>query len=201
MFEGPRFQNITQSSFVVNIPKERVGVLIGEGGSVKSEIEKILGVVLQVDSREGTVVINLAKPVEEGGDPSALFKARDIVTAIGRGFPPEKALKLARDGYALSVIDLTDVVGNNINHLTRVKARVIGSQGKTRKIIEETCHVDVSVYGDTVAIIGEFEDVRAAEEAVTTLVEGAPHGAVYRMVNEYARRRKTGGLYPPRTPY
>ncbi|MDW8063156.1 MAG: KH domain-containing protein [Candidatus Caldarchaeum sp.] len=201
MSEGPRFQNITQSSFVVNIPKERIGVLIGEGGSVKSEIEKILGVVLQVDSREGTVVINLAKRVEEGGDPSALFKARDIVTAIGRGFPPEKALKLARDGYALSVIDLTDVVGNNINHLTRVKARVIGSGGKTRRIIEETCHVDVSVYGDTVAIVGEYEDVRAAEEAVMTLVEGAPHGAVYRMVNEYARRRKTGGLYPPRTPY
>lgn len=195
------FRGITESSFVVNIPKERIGVLIGEGGSVKSEIEKSLGVKLAVDSREGTVVISLAKPVTEGGDPASLFKARDIVTAIGRGFSPEKALKLETDGYALSVIDLTDHVGNNINHLTRVKARIIGSQGKTRRIIEETCHVDVSVYGDTVAIIGQFEDVHAAEEAVLTLVRGAPHGAVYRMVNEYARRRKTGGLYPPRANY
>ncbi|MCS7110101.1 MAG: KH domain-containing protein [Candidatus Caldarchaeum sp.] len=201
MAEGPTFSRITQSSFVVNIPRERIGVLIGEGGSVKSEIERSLGVVLDIDSREGTVVINLAKPVSEGGDPTALFKARDIVTAVGRGFPPEKALKLARDGYSLSVVELTDYVGNNVSHLTRVKARIIGSQGKTRKIIEEACHVDVSVYGDTVSIIGEYEDVRAAEEAVMTLVKGAPHGAVYRMVNEYARRRKTGGLYPPRKPY
>ncbi|MEM0441000.1 MAG: KH domain-containing protein [Candidatus Caldarchaeum sp.] len=199
---GPsQFKGVTQSSFVVNIPKERIGVLIGEGGSVKSEIERILGVELMVDSKEGTVIINLAKPVEQGGDPTSLFKARDIVTAIGRGFPPEKALKLTRDGYVLAVIDLTEHVGDSINHLTRVKARVIGSQGKTRKIIEETCHVDVSVYGDTVSIIGEFEDVRAAEEALLTLVRGAPHGAVYRMVNEYARRRKTGGLYPPRMGY
>ncbi|MEM4186789.1 MAG: KH domain-containing protein, partial [Candidatus Caldarchaeum sp.] len=97
----------------------------------------------------------------------------------------------------LSVIDLTEYVGNNYNHLTRVKARVIGSQGKTRRIIEETCHVDVSIYGDTVAIIGEFDDVKAAEEAVVALVNGSPHGAVYRMLNDYARRRKTGGLYPP----
>ncbi|MEM2238068.1 MAG: KH domain-containing protein [Candidatus Caldarchaeum sp.] len=197
--EGPsRFKGITHSSFVVNIPKERVGVLIGEDGSVKAQIERTLGVVLSVNSRDGTVVINLAKPVEEGGDPTSLFKARDIVTAIGRGFAPDKAFKLAEDGYYLSVIDLTEYVGNNFNHLTRVKARIIGSQGKTRRIIEETCHVDVSIYGDTVSIIGNYNDVRAAEEAVTALINGAPHGTVYRMVNDYARRRKTGGLYPPR---
>lgn len=198
MGSGKNFPHITHSSFVVNIPRERVGVLIGEGGSVKAEIERLLGVSLQVDSSEGTVVISLAKPVEEGGDPASLFKARDIVTAIGRGFSPEKALKLVEDGTVLTVIDLTDYVGDSPNHLARVKARVIGTQGKTRRIIEETCQVDVSVYGDTVAIIGEYENVRAAEEAVTTLVRGAPHGAVYRMLNEYARRRKTGGLYPPR---
>ncbi len=192
-----KFRGVTQSSFVINISKERIGVLIGEGGMVKKKIEELLGVSLQVDSREGTVIVNLAKPVEQGGDPASLFKARDIVTAIGRGFAPEKALKLAEDGLVLSVIDLTDYVGNNYNHLTRVKGRIIGSQGKTRRIIEESCHVDVAVYGDTVSIIGSYNDVKAAEEAVTALINGAPHGAVYRIVNEYARRRKTGGLYPP----
>ncbi|MEM4186790.1 MAG: hypothetical protein QW801_05905, partial [Candidatus Caldarchaeum sp.] len=84
--QGPyRFKGITESSFVVNIPKERVGVLVGEDGMVKARIEKNLGVVLSVNSEDGTVVINLAKPAGEGGDPTALFKARDIVTAIGRG--------------------------------------------------------------------------------------------------------------------
>ncbi len=187
----------TQTTFVVNIPEERVGVLIGEGGRVKREIERLLNVVLDVDSSEGTVVINLAKPVEQGGDPSSLFKARDVITAVARGFSPEKALKLAGDEYVLMVVDLTDYVGRNPNHLKRVKARIIGSEGRARRIVEENCHVDISVYGDTVSIIGRFEDVKAAEEAIISLVKGAPHGAVYKMVYDYARRRKTGGLYPP----
>jgi len=187
----------TQTTFVVNMPEERVGVLIGEGGRVKREIERLLNVFLDIDSREGTVVINLAKPVEQGGDPSSLFKARDVITAVARGFSPEKALKLVSDEYVLMVVDLTDYVGRNPNHLKRVKARIIGSEGRARRIVEENCHVDISVYGDTVSIIGRFEDVKAAEEAIISLVKGAPHGAVYKMVYDYARRRKTGGLYPP----
>ncbi len=190
-------EGFTGTSFVVNIPRERVGVLVGTNGSVKREIEQRLGVVLSIDSQTGTVVINLAKPVHEGGDPAALFKARDIVTAIGRGFSPERAFKLFEDNTMLSVVDITDYVGRSANNLVRVRARLIGTGGKTRRIIEENCHVEISIYGDTVAIIGDYSDVKAAEEAVITLIKGAPHGAVYRMVDEYARRRKTGGLVRP----
>ncbi|MEM2096349.1 MAG: KH domain-containing protein [Candidatus Caldarchaeum sp.] len=191
-------REITQASFVVNVPKERVGVLIGESGSVKTRLERELGVRLDINSSEGTVVINLAQPPGMGGDPTSLFKARDVITAIARGFTPEKAFKLFMDDYVLAVLDLTEYVGDNVNHLTRVKARIIGSMGKTRRIIEETCQVHVSVYGDTVGIIGRYSDVKAAEDAVRALIEGAPHGAVYRRLNEHARLRKTGGLYPPR---
>lgn len=191
-------RRIGMTTFVVNIPLERVGVLIGEKGSVKNEIEKRLGVTLSIDSRDGSVMIDLAKPVSEGGDPASLFKARDVVTAIGRGFSPERAFKLFEDGVFLSVIDISDYVGRSHNNLTRVKARLIGTGGKTRRIISENCHVDISIYGDTVAIIGEHRDVQAAEEAVLALVRGAPHGAVYRMVDEYARMRKAGGPPIPR---
>ncbi|OYT66754.1 MAG: hypothetical protein B6U65_04890 [Candidatus Wolframiiraptor sp. EX4484-121] len=125
--------------FAVNIPRERVGVLIGPKGSVKRRIEDELGVRLTIDSEGGSVRIELKKPPEEGGDPVALFKARDVVEAIGRGF---------------------------------------------------------SIYGDTVAIIGSEEDVRAAEEAVISIINGAPHAQVYRRLNEYARMRKLGGLRP-----
>ncbi|MEM3032497.1 MAG: KH domain-containing protein [Nitrososphaerota archaeon] len=191
-------RRITQSSFVVNIPRERVGVLIGEKGSVKAGIESRLGVKLSIDSQDGSVIINLAKPVHEGGDPASLFKARDVVTAIGRGFSPERAFKLFDEGVILSLIDISEYVGRSPNNLSRVRARLIGTGGKTRRIISETCHVEISIYGDTVSIIGEYRDVQAAEEAILALVKGAPHGAVYRMVDEYARMRKSGGPPLPR---
>jgi len=184
------------SYFVVNIPKERVGVLIGPQGSVKKRIEEALGVKLTIDGESGSVKVELVKPPEEGGDPVALFKARDIVQAIGRGFSPERAFKLFEDDAFLSIIDLADYIKPSRNNLVRVRARLIGRNGRTRKIIEETTHTYVSIYGDTVAIIGEEEDVKAAEEAVIDIITGAPHPAIYKKLNEYARLRKIGRLRP-----
>jgi len=182
--------------FMLNIPRERVGVLIGPQGSVKRRIEEALGVKLLIDSGSGSVRIELVKRPEEGGDPVALFKARDVVQAIGRGFSPERAFRLFEDGIILSVIDISDYIKPTRNNLIRVRARLIGREGRTRRIIEETTHTYVSIYGDTVSIIGEMEDVKAAEEAIIDLINGAPHAAIYKKLNEYARLRKLGGLKP-----
>ncbi|MCD6312203.1 MAG: RNA-processing protein [Thaumarchaeota archaeon] len=182
--------------FMLNIPRERVGVLIGPQGSVKRRIEEALGVRLLIDSGSGSVRIELVKRPEEGGDPVALFKARDVVQAIGRGFSPERAFRLFEDGIILSVIDISDYIKPTRNNLIRVRARLIGREGRTRRIIEETTHTYVSIYGDTVSIIGEMEDVKAAEEAIIDLINGAPHAAIYKKLNEYARLRKLGGLKP-----
>lgn len=187
-------QGSIHGSFTVTIPKERIGVLIGVNGSTKKAIEEKLGVKLDVDSDDGVVTIQLAKPVEEGGDPVALFRARDIVTAIGRGFSPERAFKLFDESTILSIVNIDDYVGKSVNNLIRVRARLIGTKGKTRKIIEENAHVYVSIYGDTVAIIGEPEDVEAAKEAIIRLITGSPHSVVYKMLDEYAQRRKAGRL-------
>jgi len=182
--------------FMLNIPRERIGVLIGPQGSVKRRIEEALGVRLLIDRGSGAVRIELVKRPEEGGDPVALFKARDVVQAIGRGFSPERAFRLFEDGIILSVIDISDYIKPTRNNLIRVRARLIGREGRTRRIIEETTHTYVSIYGDTVSIIGEMEDVKAAEEAIIDLINGAPHAAIYKKLNEYARLRKLGGLKP-----
>lgn len=178
--------------FIVNIPVERIGVLIGKGGVVKKTIEERLDVRLEIDSQSGSVKIELAKPLNEGGDPLALFKARDIVEAIGRGFSSERAFRLFSKNAILSIINIDDYVKRTRSNIVRVRARLIGQEGKTRRIIEETTDTYLSVYGDTVAIIGEDEeDVRAAEEAVISIINGAPHSSVYKFLNNYARMRRT----------
>ena len=73
----------TPNAFV-RIPKERVGVLIGPDGKVKRDIEERLMVELQIESEAGGVNILLN---EKAQDPSILFRAKDVVTAVGRGFP------------------------------------------------------------------------------------------------------------------
>ena len=167
----------------VRIPLERVGVLIGPKGSVKAEIEKHLKVKLQIDSETGEVEIFSTPEME---DPSLLLKAQSIVLAIGRGFSPQRAFKLLDDDYMLEIIDLRGLVGRSRKDLIRVKGRLIGEKGKTRRIIEETTGVDVSIYGHTVALIGRHDEMAVAREAVQMLISGSEHSAVYRLLG---RRR------------
>lgn len=157
----------------VKVPRDRIGALIGEGGATMREIEERAEVRLDIDSESGSVRI------EETGDPVTALAAPDIVRAIGRGFPPESALSLLDDDLRMfELIDLTDHTRND-NDLTRQKGRIIGENGRTRELMEELSGADVVVYGTTVGIIGQPEEVEVVRRAVGMLLEGAPHGSVY----------------------
>lgn len=184
-----------QARFMVRIPLERLPILIGTGGSVKNSIEERLKVRLRIDSNEGLVEITPQNEAPGQWDPTNLFKARDIVEAIGLGFSPERARRLIEDDTALTVIDLTTYTNKDRESTSRVKARIIGSGGKTRRIIEETAHVYVSVGHDTVAIIGHIEDTEAARQAVEMLINGAPHNSVYKFLDSYSQKRKFRRLH------
>lgn len=176
------------ASTFLKIPKERIGALIGLDGATKKHVEKALSVELQIDSETGGVTATLTENAE---DPSSLFKAKEVVNAIGRGFSPERAFRLVRDEEAvLDVIDLRDIFGRSESDIRRVKGRIIGMEGKTRRIVEELTETDVSVYGHTVAIIGNIEQVQAARGAIQMLIKGSLHSTVYRFLHRKRRELK-----------
>ncbi len=165
------------------IPKDRVGVLVGLGGTVKSTIEDRLFVDLKIDSPSGAVEIGV-KP--NAPDPSGALQAKDIVLAIGRGFSPERAFRLFNEDTTLDIIDLHDFFGKNEAEIRRVDGRIIGREGKTRRILEELTGAAISVSGHTVSIIGGYEAVSMAKDALEKLIKGRQHGTVYK----FLRRRR-----------
>lgn len=177
-----------RSSVFVKVPQERIGVLIGPEGGVKTTIEKKLFVELRIDSQTGDVEIVLMPAAQ---DPTVLFRARDVVTAIGRGFSPEHAFRLLEDDETvLKVIDLREIFGRSQADLKRVKGRIIGKKGKTRSIIEELTEATVCVYGHTVSIIGNMDQADVAKEAIDMLLRGSLHGTVYRFLHKKRRELK-----------
>jgi len=176
----------------VRIPKERVGVVIGPDGTTKKNIEEKLSVELEIDSDAGDVHISVT---ENATDPSTLFRAKDVVTALGRGFSPEHAFRLVRDEDVLmELIDLRAAFGKSEADLKRVKGRIIGLNGKTRRIIEELTDANVAVYGHTVGVIGTLEQVQVAREAIEMLVRGSMHSTVYRFLHRKRRELKKNML-------
>jgi len=172
----------------VKIPKDRIGALIGPDGRVKERIEKQLHIEIGVDSETGDVTLTLSPNAE---DPSVLFRAKELVTAIGRGFAPERAFRLLQDDEALlEVIDLREIFGRSLSELERLKGRIIGQEGKTRRIIEELTDAEVSVYGHTVSIIADAEEMDIAREAIKMLLQGRQHSSVYRFLHKKRRELK-----------
>jgi len=174
----------------VKVPSERVGVLIGRDGTTKRALEEELGVELTIDSREGTV--NVKSDSVTGADPLSAVR---VVEAIGRGFSPQRAKRLMEDGVSLEVIDLRDYAGKSANSLDRIRGRVIGLRGKSRRVIEELTRCYVSVYGRTVSIIGEAEEVQLAAEAVRTLASGSQHRTVYNTLQKARTKRKMERMF------
>jgi ribosomal RNA assembly protein len=183
----------------IRIPRDRVGVLIGPQGRNKKRMEATFQVNLTVDSETGNVEIT---PQPDQTDVSVLFTVRNISQAIGRGFSPKRAMTLLNEDQDILILDLEEYVGTSRNALNRVKGRIIGKEGKSRALLEELTECLISVYGSTVAMIGSYEMLPVAREAVEMLINGAFHKTVWNHLYAYRRKMKKekGELWyePPR---
>lgn len=160
----------------LKIPKDRVGVTIGKNGKIKHQLEIITKTELKIDSDTGNIAIS---STDETEDPLAIWKARYMIKAIGRGFNPEIALKLDNEELILEIINLQDYVGKSKKALVRQKGRIIGKGGRTRQIMHDMLDVEISIYGKTVSLIGKIENVQMAKEAINMILEGSRQKSVY----------------------
>jgi arCOG04150 universal archaeal KH domain protein len=167
----------------IKVPQDRIGVIIGVEGKVKETLEKKSGATIDVDSESGTVTI-------EGEDAVKALRASEVIKAIARGFSPEKALRLMdNEDLILDLIDLSKI-GDSPSDLTRIKGRIIGKAGKTREIMESMTGAKISVYGKTISVIGDGDQILSIRTAIDMLIDGAPHGAVYGYLEKRRREIK-----------
>ena len=139
----------------LKIPQNRIGALIGNKGDVKKSIEKATETILDIDSEDGTVYITPQENMSE------------------------VALKLVDDDIYLEVIKLPLYIGKSKNALSRYKGRIIGQNGKTREIIMDMAEVQMAIYGKTVSLIGEMDNLMIAKEAIEMILKGSRHKSVY----------------------
>lgn len=168
--------------YELKMPKDRIAVLIGRKGSIKKDIEDATETRITVDSREGDVFI-------KGTEPLKLYSAKEICTAIARGFNPDIAMALLKQDAAFELIVMDDFVKSKNSQL-RLKGRVIGRDGKSRKNIENLTETNICVYGKTIGIIGDAAQVSLARRAVESLLSGSPHANVFRWLERQRRELK-----------
>lgn len=174
--------DVREFVYDLKIPKDRVAALIGTKGAGKREIERNTRTRLEVDSKEGDVRL-------VGKEALDLYNAREIVQAIGRGFSPERAMTLLKQENGFDMINLKEYAKNE-NDLIRLRGRIIGEEGKSRRLIEEMTGVYISIYGKTVGLIGEIDGIPIARRAIEALLAGSKHATVYKWLEDQRRKMR-----------
>ena len=160
----------------VTIPKERMKILRNDRSAVE-KLEKLS------DSK-----IELNEEVSiECEDSLKLLRVKEVVKAFGRGFDLEATLDLLDEEYSLHLVEIKDFAGKSRNRIVTLKGRVIGTGGKTKKLIENFAEVKISIYGKTIAIIGKWDRVMIAKKAIEMILLGSLHSTVYRFLEKQRR--------------
>ena len=171
------------------VPMDRIAVLIGAKGQTRRDLQEAAGCKnISIDSKSGDIDVIWGEPGTY--DPVKAFKLPDVIKAVGRGMAPKRAIQLLQDDWFFEMVDLREHVGKRSNQQRRIRARIIGSEGKIRKMIEQHTNTEISIYNSTVVLVGEETGLASARHAIEMLASGSEHGTVIKYLEKERRKSR-----------
>jgi len=160
---------------LVSIPEERLKAM--RRGKFKNLLEKFTETKIELGDD-----ISI-----ESDDPLKILRIKMVLQAFGRGFDFDTAMNLLDEDYILDIIEMKIFSGKSRNRMIELKGRVIGTKGRSKKMIEDDTETKISIYGKTICIIGRWDRIMHARKAIEMLLNGSLHNTVYRFLAKVKR--------------
>ena len=151
-------------------------------------LKEVLRSKFRLQKELGIKLTNKGKNVFVNGPADKEFVAIEVLEAINLGFSADRALELTQDGFMLQTVHIKDITKRH--DLERVRARIIGTHGRTLKTLQNLTNCDLAMNDNEIGLIGPIQEMEDAVQAVTSLVQGSKQGNVY---GRLERQRKKKG--------
>jgi len=174
----------------IAIPPHRMTPLKKDWVNIFSPLTEMLGLQVRMNVQKRAVEIRTSRHTKDVG---AIQKGADFVKAYALGFDVNDAIALLRlDDLYLDSFEIKDVKTLHGDHLSRAIGRLAGHDGKTKFTIENASRTRIVLADTRIHILGSFQNIKIARDALVSLILGSPPGKVYaglRMVGARMRQR------------
>lgn len=160
--------------------------------NIYSPLTEILGLQVRMNVRRRAVELRTSKHTKEIG---AIQKGADFIRAFTLGFAVQDAIALLRlEDLYLDTFEIKDVKTLHGDHLSRAIGRIAGQDGKTKFTIENASRTRIVLADTKIHILGSFQNIKIARDAVVSLILGSPPGKVYANLRTIGARLRQRAL-------
>jgi len=151
---------------------------VGRATNHKKQLKKELEVT----------ITNKGKNVFVEGDADKEYTAMQVLEALKLGFSVERALALKDEEIILQTIHIKDITKRT--DLETVRSRIIGSEGKTLRTLNNLTNCAISLEDNEVGIIGYADQIEDAIQAIKSIIQGSKQSNVYSRVEKQRKRQR-----------
>lgn len=138
----------------------------------KRRLEKILNIKI---TRRG-------KEVSIQGEPEDEHIAEKIIDALNFGFPFSTAMLIKKEDFTFEMINIKDYTKRK--DLRIIRARIIGTRGKTLKILNHLTNCYFELKDNYIGVIGPPEYLEGGQKAIIAIIKGAKQSRVYGLMKK-----------------
>lgn len=170
----------------VSVPQHRMTPLKNNWLALYKPVTENLKLDMRMNLKTRKVEIKTTEKTTDGGN---LQKAADFVHAFILGFEVNDAIALLRlDDLYIESFEVKDVKTLRGEHLARGVGRMAGKNGKTKFTIENASKTRIVIADTKIHILGSFQNIRVARDAICSLILGSPAGKVYNRLRSVSAR-------------
>ena len=128
-------------------------------------------------------ITNRGKEVSISGNAEDEYIAEKVIDALNFGFPFSNALEIKEQNFTFEILNIKDYTKKQ--DLKSVRARLIGTQGKTLSTLTSLtlCHFEIK--DNEIGIIGSSEHIENAQNAIISIVKGSKQTNVYAYLEKH----------------
>ncbi|KAK2962416.1 putative Pre-rRNA-processing protein PNO1 [Blattamonas nauphoetae] len=159
----------------VRVPRNRLTPFRNEFVDIVRPLVEHMKLQFKFDERRKIILLRPGPTAEI----SSLQKGCDYLEAYMVGFAQKDAVALLRlDELYLDSFEIQDVKTLHGDHLSRGIGRIAGKDGSMKYAIENSTKTRVVLAENKVHILGSYQNIALAKDAICSLILGSPPGKV-----------------------